>query len=133
MVALNPCLPYSQMQNVHRANPGYMLRNCPYSCNLCGEESRKVKTCADTDRKQCTIWGEVECESNPASVMRLCPEMCGLCETVCADRDMGCRAWAKKGSCVIRQQVKFMTENCPQSCGVCSQIAVFPERGKVEL
>ena len=80
-------------------NAGFMLRACPHSCGVCDEQSHASSThpvlfgqksddgrklservaCADTDRTQCLIWGEQECDANPSAVMKACPATCGVC------------------------------------------------------
>ena len=55
---------------------GFMLKQCPFSCNVCDVKEHGTKYCADRDHEQCLVWGEHECGNNPAAVMRLCPKMC---------------------------------------------------------
>ena len=76
-------------------------QECPASCGVCTADTHTntnhptvaakkprdadhtsltdTNACYDTDRLQCLIWGEHECNHNPASMMRLCPHTCGLC------------------------------------------------------
>ena len=75
-------------------NPGFMLKQCPFSCNVCDAKEHGTKYCADRDHEQCLVWGEHECGNNPAAVMRLCPKMCGLCTLTCEDKHTDCPAWA---------------------------------------
>jgi len=142
-------------------NPGYMLQNCPHSCQVCNElshtkskhpvalgettaDGRNVTervACADHDRRQCLIWGQHECELNPAAVMRQCAHMCGVCTTACEDKYSDCPQWAKEGTKSLfgrggskcDDDKAFMLPNCPFSCGICPKLHVFPPAGKDEM
>lgn len=132
-------------------NPGYMLLNCPKSCNVCDDESHakaghpagektETKACADTDRSQCLIWGDHECNANPAAVMKSCPSMCGLCTLACEDKYRDCPNWAEGKKSVFGsksgkgcdEDADFMYQNCPHSCGICPRLHVF-DTAKTEL
>jgi hypothetical protein len=90
-------------------NEGYMLKECPRSCELCREEHHQVSShpvaggareltqtvaCADVNRKQCVIWGEQLCESNPGAMLRDCPHTCGVCTLACEDKYKDCACCA---------------------------------------
>ena len=135
-----------------------MLRSCPNSCGLCtddthagsshptthptaaGRELTETLACADTDRTQCLIWGEHECDANPGAVMRQCPHMCGICTLACEDKYADCPNWAEgkgnlfgtktpRGGCNDKSlhDPKWMLHNCPHSCGVCPRLHIFPQ------
>jgi len=121
-------------------NPGYMLKTCPYSCNVCDVEKHGSKACADSDREQCLIWGEQECGANPETVMRQCPSLCGVCTIACEDKNESCPNWVKgkdgkrtfesqKSAC----EAEYMIENCAQSCGVCQAIPSIKPATKDEV
>jgi hypothetical protein len=133
------------------SNPAFMLKQCPHSCAVCDEASHAQSShpvssnamtgdgrrmtersaCADTDRTQCLIWGEHECDANPAAVMKSCPHTCGLCTTACEDKYADCPNWAANKECSTNGA--FMLKSCPHSCGICPKLHVFPSRDKDEI
>ena len=133
-------------------NAAYMLRACPNSCGVCTDTTHaqsshpttrelsltETRACADTDRTQCLIWGEHECDANPGAMMRDCPHTCGVCTLACEDKYADCPNWALgKGSMFggkktprsgCDQDPGFMMLNCPHSCNLCPRLHVFPSR-----
>jgi hypothetical protein len=142
-------------------NAAFMLKTCPQSCAVCDQNShnrsghpvpfgqltsdgRKLSgpqhpasnhfervACADTDRTQCLIWGEQECEANPGAVLKACPATCGVCTLACEDKYADCPQWKLDAGC--DKNAQFMLPNCPHSCGICPNLHVFPSSVKDEL
>ena len=81
------------------ANRAHMLKECPRSCNVCGDHENKhdyvPATCANKDQQQCMLWGEHECANNPEAMLTDCPQLCGACTLACVDKNADCRGWAK--------------------------------------
>ena len=66
------------------ANPGYMLRNCKKSCNVCGvdvEELIPTASSACIDQIiHCPTWAAMgQCESNPVWMNDFCKISCNSC------------------------------------------------------
>ena len=99
-------------------NPGFTLKSCPNSCEVCG-----ANLCEDKNATQCEIWGEAECAHNPGAVMRDCPKTCGVCSSVCADKEAACPDWAAKGEC--EKNAASLLSLCPQACGICQEMENF--------
>jgi len=115
-------------------NPGFMLKQCPFSCNVCDVKEHGTKYCADRDHEQCLVWGEHECGNNPAAVMRLCPKMCGLCTLTCEDKHTDCPAWAAaKNGKGCEEDSDYMHESCPFSCGTCAKLPILAPKNKDEV
>ena len=56
-------------------NPGYMLPNCPKSCNACGGGS----SCID-EGEHCEYWASTgECQNNPGYMLQYCKKSCNVC------------------------------------------------------
>ena len=56
-----------------QANPGYMLPNCPKSCNTCGS------SCID-ESEHCQYWASIgECQANPGYMLQYCKKSCNVC------------------------------------------------------
>ena len=123
-------------------NPGFMMKECPRSCDLCGEgkSSGPVAKCENRNQQQCLLWGEQECPANPASMLSECPSLCGACTVACVDTHSDCPQWTapkaggvfSKGStpCEADSHLPAM---CPASCGICAQLHVREPPGKQEL
>jgi hypothetical protein len=132
-------------------NAAYMLKECPNSCGICNDVTHaqsnhpttrelhlsETRACADTDRTQCLIWGQHECDANPGSLLRMCPHTCGVCTLACEDKYGDCPNWALGKSSMFGSQTfrkgcdddpKFMLYNCPHSCGICPRLHVFPSK-----
>ena len=69
------------------ANPGYMLKKCKKSCQVCGSASTTITTttaetpnCKD-DNTNCQYWASVgECNANPNYMLVKCKKSCEACD-----------------------------------------------------
>ncbi len=97
-----------------QANPGWMLKNCPVSCNECANK------CADHE-VHCTQWkAQGECEKNPEYMNIYCARSCEKCKADnCKDENDYCKAWAEKGYCSKGKYANYMKLRCKLSCGNC--------------
>ena len=121
-------------QHPPQPRAGFMLKQCPFSCDICNEKEHGDKFCSDRDHNQCLIWGEHECSNNPGAVMRSCPKLCGLCTLVCEDKHADCPAWAEaKDGKGCQEDSDYMHEACPFSCGTCAKLPVLALADKAEL
>ncbi|PFX31382.1 Transmembrane prolyl 4-hydroxylase [Stylophora pistillata] len=95
-------------------NPGYMLKNCQQSCEVC--EDGRVLDFDDLDhdedgiltgyevfRFEChTVWFRKSCRN------------CG-----CEDLAANCSSLEKEGKCLHPNHAKWMLRNCRRTCKVC--------------
>ena len=144
---LNDCPQWAAAGDCSK-NREFMLKECPRSCDLCGDEDaakteaakkgtpqadsqEKHSKCANKDHHQCLLWGEQECSVNPLSLLTTCPAMCGACTTVCVDKARDCPNWARAGKAC--ENDPHLPALCPSSCGICSAIHVKAPPDKQEL
>ena len=58
-----------------QSNPGYMIPNCPKSCNVCDGAS----SCID-EGDHCEYWASTgECQNNPDYMLQYCKKSCNVC------------------------------------------------------
>ena len=65
------------------ANPGYMLKNCKKSCQVCDQPTtttEETSSCKN-DNSNCEYWASIgECEANPNYMLVRCKKSCDRCD-----------------------------------------------------
>ena len=91
-------------------NPGYMIKDCPRSCNVCGED--------DDDEGSDDWYEEREDDDDGAATAAadFVPRDANGRPIACEDKHELCQNWARRGECGANPS--FMTPNCPISCGM---------------
>ncbi|RMX59582.1 hypothetical protein pdam_00003641 [Pocillopora damicornis] len=108
-------------------NPGYMLKNCQQSCEVC--EDGRVLDFDDLDRDEdgllcddneadCSKYAQDgECENFPVWMLLTCRKACGNCG--CEDLAANCSSLEKEGKCLHPDHANWMLRNCRRTCKVC--------------
>jgi hypothetical protein len=122
------------------SEPVKMLRECAFSCNLCGghdfycyeadaEKCRRKAGPGDTrgDNEHYRRGIELVADDwlpsgdcNDAAFAERCPVSCGICSAVCTDHHRECRQWARQGQC--ESDPARMYKECPAVCGLCREL-----------
>ena len=112
-----------------KANPSWMLVNCPVACEQCGV------TCEDNN-VHCEKWAQTgECSKNadymniycakvsystPTTHLILAMQACKRCTAKpCVDENSQCKSWAGKGYCKGGKYADYMKLRCKKSCKKC--------------
>jgi len=107
------------------ANPLYLHKQCPSSCNKCATPNGVP--CLD-EHEECAQWAEAgECAKNAVYLNAHCPKSCKQCvadepphvEIKCDDEATQCKMWATQGQCTT----SYVQRHCPSSCDLCGKNA----------
>jgi len=107
------CATWASMEEC-KANPSWMLVNCPVACEQCEVQ------CVDNSI-HCQDWAAAgECSKNPEYMDIYCAKACKKCSKAgCEDESSSCAKWAGKGYCKSGKYQDYMRLRCKKSCKIC--------------
>jgi len=110
------------------SNPGYMLRNCKKSCNICGDNGSTLPTnygdhgdtqkCEGEDESAC-LSVVTKMEDYMISEYKTNPAFRKI-QSKCKNRHTDCALWATQGECDANPS--YMQVHCAPVCGSCMRL-----------